>query len=927
MFNTLKRATLIVAACLLGTALPAQAQGSVSGVVVDAATGYTMTGVTVEIESLKRTTVTDRAGRFVLPAIAAGEHTLRARSLGYAVRTERVTVENGKTTTPAIRMESAKTTLGQVVITATRSGQAAALSQQQVAPMISNVIAADQIGRFPDANLGDALKRIPGLTVALDQGEARFGSIRGTEPRFNTVMVNGERIPSAEAETRSIQLDLVPADMVQAVEVSKTLTPDMDGDAIGGAVNVVTRAAPAGFRFSSTVGSGYNFIREKPVLVGALVAGNRFLGDRLGVIGGVSYYDQRYGSDNKEGTWAKTSTGTPYMNQFDIRRYDIQRTRRSVSLALDYRADERNTITWRTLYNHRDDWENRFRARYILGAPSATTGLQTTEIRRQTKGGGGDRNKGARLEDQRMWSTQLAGEHQIGRRATLTWSGALSKASEDRPDERYIDWRARNVSIQPSYADQQNPFFTATNAAQVSPTAFTFRRIEQLESYTSDEDRNGRVDLLLPLGEDGRGATLKVGLRYRAKDKLRDNSYNFATPRTALANMTSLATKDYTVSNNLAGDYAYGIFTTPGALEGLDLFNSAAFTLADQPAEYAAGNFDATERVSAGYVQMEKLFGPAVSLIGGLRAERTSIDYQGYQYNIDDNSVSATTGAQDYTTVLPSLTLRWERDPKTVVRAALTSGLARPNYFDLVPYREISLDDDELATGNPALKPTRSLNFDLMAERYLESVGLVSVGVFHKRITDFIFNFTRSQAVDEVTGRTFSQISQPRNGPAATLTGFEVAVQRQMDFLPGVLRNLGVYANYTYNSSEVTKLDIAGREDESLPLLGTAEHSGNFSLSYDDARLTARVAVNYQSESMDAGEGGYNEDAFYDRWAAARTDIDANATFRLTRTSRLFVEANNLNNRPLRYYQGVRGRLMQDEFYGMRIQTGVKIDF
>jgi TonB-dependent receptor len=219
------------------------------------------------------------------------------------------------------------------------------------------------------------------------------------------------------------------------------------------------------------------------------------------------------------------------------------------------------------------------------------------------------------------------------------------------------------------------------------------------------------------------------------------------------------------------------------------------------------------------------------------------------------------------------------------------------------------------------------MNFDLSVERYFESVGLVSVGLFHKEITDFIFNFTEFGATDPVTNRVFSQISRPRNGAEAKLTGAEFAVQRQLDFLPGALRYFGVYANYTYNSSSVEGLDIEGRELEELPLLGTAEHSANLSVSYDAPRLTFRVALNYQSESLDAGEGGYNEDAFFDRWADRRTDIDANASYLVTPRARLFVEANNLNNRPLRFYQGVRGRLMQDEYYGRRIQAGFKLDF
>ncbi len=923
----LRLSALAAGAVLTVAARPAHAQGSISGLVVDDASGLAVTGAAVRIDRLQRSAVSDRSGRFLLTGIPAGSHALTSRYIGYAALTQNVTVTSGQIATVTFRLKSSVTTLGTTVVVATRSGQAAALNQQKNASTAGNVIAADQIGRFPDANLGDALKRVPGVTVALDQGEARFGSIRGTEPRFNTVMVNGERIPSAEAEVREVQLDLVPADMVQAIEVSKTLTPDMDADAIGGAVNVVTRAAPAGFRLSTTVGSGYNFIRDQPVLVGGLVAGNRFFDNRLGIIGSASYYNQQFGSDNKEGVWDRTGSGAAYMNEFDVRRYDVERSRRSMSVGLDYRFNEANTITLRSLYNSRDDWENRFRARYILDEPDAN-GIQLTEIRRQTKGGGpDDRLKDTRLEDQRMWSSQLSGEHLIAQRARLTWSGSVSRASETRPDERYIDWRSRGVTIQPNYSDEQNPQFTATNAAQVAPSAFTFRRIEQLESFTRDLDRNARLDLLLPLTEGDYGSRVKVGARYRGKEKLRDNSYNFARPVTAFTSLAQNGAQDFTVSDNLSGPYAYGTFSSPQFLSGLNLFNSSAFELEDQPAEYAAGNFDAKERITAGYAQLEQKFGPRLSIVAGVRIENTNVDYNGFEYDVDTDAVRATTGSQSYTDVLPGLNVRYDAARNTVLRAAWTNTLARPNYFDLVPYREISLEDNELATGNPALKPTRSMNFDLLGERYFESVGLISAGIFHKRITDFIFNFSQFNQIDPVTGTQFSQISRPRNGAEATLTGLEFAAQRQLDFLPGFLKYVGLYANYTFTDSEVDGLDIAGRENESLPLLGTAKHSGNFSLSYDAPRFTLRFALNYQSESLDPGEGGYNEDSFFDRYADRRTDMDANATIQLTRSTRFFIEANNLNNRPLRFYQGVRGRLAQDEFYGSRIQTGFKFDF
>lgn len=913
----------------LGGARHAEAQGSINGVVLDAASELAVTGAIVRIDALDRQALTDRTGRFVLGNLPAGTHELTTRYIGFAPIRLAVTVTNGRTTSVTLQLTSAITQLGTLVVTATRTGQAAALNQQQVAANVTNVVAADQIGRFPDANIGDALKRIPGVTVALDQGEARFGSIRGTEPRFNSVMINGERIPSAEAEVREVQLDLIPADMVQAVEVNKSLTPEMDADAIGGSVNVVTRAAPTGFRLSATAGSGYNWIREKPVALGSVVIGTRLLENRLGVIASGSYYNQRFGSDNKEGVWARTDAGQAYIEEFDLRRYDVQRIRRSVSGSVDYRFDDRNVIILRSIYNHRDDFENRFRARYVLGEPNAQ-GVQNTEIRRQTKGGGPDpRIKETRLEDQRTQSHQISGEHLLGQRGVLfTWAGSIARASETRPDERYIEWRARNVAISPDYSDEQNPQFVPVTASQVEADRFTFRRIEQQESFTRDLDRNARADLLLPLSQGSRASVVKVGGRFRGKSKLRDNSFFRAAPvGSAPGNMTLLATDDYSVANNLVGSYRYGIFTTPTQLAALDLFNTSVFTLEDRPDEYAAGNFTARERIAAGYVQLDQELSPTVSLTAGVRMERTSIDYDGFEFDVDDETTRPTTGSQAYTNLFPGVTLRWEAAPNTVIRGAWTNSVARPNYFDLVPYREVSLDDDELATGNPDLKPTRAMNFDLSAERYLESVGLVSVGLFHKEIRDFIFNFTEFNAQDPVSGRTFSQISRPRNGASARLTGAEFAIQRQLDFLPGMLQYLGVYANYTWTDSKVEGLDIEGRDVESLPLLGTAKHSTNASLSFDAPRVTFRVAMNYQSESLDAGEGGYNEDAFFDRWADRRLDLDLNASVVLTRQARFFLEANNLNNRPLRFYQGTRGRLMQDEFYGRRIQTGIKFDF
>ena len=145
-------------------------------------------------------------------------------------------------------------------------GQAKALNQQKHNKNIGNVISSDQVGRFPDANVGDALKRVPGVTMQNDQGEARNIIIRGLAPSLNSVTLNGDRIPSAEGDNRNVQMDLIPSDMISTIEVSKTLTPDMDADAIGGSVNLITRPTPNGERISATIAGGYLPIRDKAYL-------------------------------------------------------------------------------------------------------------------------------------------------------------------------------------------------------------------------------------------------------------------------------------------------------------------------------------------------------------------------------------------------------------------------------------------------------------------------------------------------------------------------------------------------------------------------------------------------------------------------------------------------------------------------------------
>ena len=901
---------------LLTTTAFAAPRGSVSGRVVDKESKIPIAGATVQVLGTDRGTFARSNGTFTLLKVDDGSQKVIVKSIGYLADTVDIEIGNN---TPFLVVElkgAVVTSDGVVVLGDQAKGQAKAFNQQRSGLNVTNIVSADQIGRFPDQNIGDAMKRIPGIAVQYDQGEARFGLIRGTPGQLNSVMINGERIPSAEAEDRQVQLDLIPADMVRAIEVNKTLTPDMDADAIGGAVNLVTRDAASGTRVSATLGSGYNFLSGKPMIIGSAIGGTRLADDKLGVIVSGSYFDHILGSDNMEAEWDQDDNDNPFVSEMQLRTYEVRRIRRSFSTGLDYRFDPNNTLRLSAIYNHRDDWENRWRTVYKDIDSDGTVG----KIERQTKGGiSGDPTGGARLEDQRMYNFTLAGEHVIADVVRLSWHGTLAKASEERSNERYLEWDTKETNSTVVGTDPRKP--SINDGSNLDD--FEFSELTEEYQFTEDIDRNGRIDMNFNWLEGDFGNLVKAGVRIRTKTKNRGNNFFEYAPvdgNAAFDRMTLQPLENKSKDNFLAGPYAAGEYSSKNALGDYDLLNASQFEREDLVDEYAPGNFSADENIFGGYVMVEQQLGPQLEAVVGVRFEQTNNNYTGNQFDVDDETVTSITNESSYSNILPSLNLKYSATDNLIIRGAVTTALARPNYFDLVPYRIINREDQELEVGNPNLEATTALNFDLMGEYYMQPVGIIQVGVFHKQLDKFIFTYLDENYTDPVTGEEFDRFTQPRNGGDATITGVEVALQRQLDFLPGALGGFGIYLNYTYSTSSVN--GIQGREGEDLPLAGNPNNTFNASLSYEWGGFMARVAANYTSSYIDEYAGG----PFFDRYYDDQLFVDANVSFAFTPQFRVFVDANNLTNQPLRYFQGTADQVMQIEFYNARFQAGIKYD-
>ncbi|AOW22102.1 TonB-dependent receptor [Urechidicola croceus] len=905
--------------------------GNLQGTITDD-NGLPVPGATILIKELNKGVVSDFDGDFTMVNIPTGTHNLLIEYLGYADIKQEITINESETTTISITLTSEATELGEVYVTGFSSGQAKALNTQKNNQNITNVVSTDQIGKFPDANIGDAVKRIPGITMQVDQGEARNIIIRGLAPQLNSVTLNGSRIPSAEGDNRNVQMDLIPSDMIQTIEVNKAVTPDMDADALGGSVNLITKTSPQGFRLSATAGSGVNFITDKRVLTGSFLLGDRSKNEKFGWMISTSINDNDFGSDNVEAVWLNEAESpiteedievNPYIEEFDLRTYLVQRIRRSFSVNLDYKFNENNEIYLKTMYNWRDDRENRLRLRYRSMEPIFADGTENIigyegEVRRQTKGGiDNNRNKNKRLEDQRMQNYNLGGKHLFGN-LKFDWTTSFAKASEERLNERYIEYEIGDAfEINQDISDTEFPIISPINSSDVDLANFELKEITEENQFTEEEDFNIFTNFELPSDMFGQGdGTIKFGAKARIKNKNRDNNFYEFEPLSGFESLIDVPLRDYSKSDFATGSqYQSGQFVTPEFLGSLNLFNTDQFENELLVDEFITANFDVKENVFAGYIMANQKLSDKLTVLTGLRLESTKIESTGNEIIFDEEGdIAGTSELNDentYSNFLPGLHFKYDLNNRTILRFAWTNTIARPNYVDLVPFSEINNEDEEIFIGNADLNPATSMNFDIMAERYFESIGIISGGLFYKNIKDFSYVFISE---DQATGY---DLFQPLNGDNADVFGAEIAFQKQF------AKNFGVYLNYTYLSSEAKGIrNEDGDERGNLDLPGAAPHMFNGSFSYSDKKFSARISANFSDAYLDELGGNDFEDRYYDQ----QFFLDFNASYNINDNLTFYADLNNITNQPLRYYQGVSERTMQMEYYKQRLTFGLKYD-
>lgn len=910
--------------------------GTLTGSITDAE-GASLRGVKVVLAPGSSVAVTDASGHFTLIGIAPGQYTVTSSYTGFAPYVQAVTIAAGKTVRLDAELKIAPNRQNLEVYAGRQGGELEAINRTFNADNIINVLPADVITSLPNANIADALGRLPGVTLERDEGEGKYVQIRGTEPRLTNTTIDGVNIASAET-VRQVKLDIIPADLVESVQINKTLQANMPGDGIGGSVDLRTRSASDTPTISLEGTGGYTpIIGGRPAYQFDGTLGKRFLeGNKLGAIFSGSYDWNGRGINDVE-------PGPIMLGGYDIRDYQYYRSRTGLAGTLDYKFSDTSNIYLKGLYSLFHNYGNRWD--YNVATTFTTSGQPD---------GTGNTSFGAEIRRpiQDLGSLQLGGRHVISR-SLLSWDAESSigrTRDKGYSDASFAPGPSSNLNAIQFSLDTSNPLtpkLTAPSGVNIFDASQYFYQGQRINNYYSPEvDLGVGASLATSYTAGGHSGIVEFGGRFRNLHKFANQDTRYFTP-TANEGDPSLSMthflNTFTDPHYYSGHYAFG--------PAVDYNKVNAFTavVENTSKDKLGNNFNFLEKVSAGYV-MNTIDLNKFRVVAGLRFENTS----------EEDAGNAAAGAKStkgsYLDILPSASVRYAVTPMSGIRLVYGRGLARPNFSDLVSFASISPGGVRTlsSVGNPNLRAEHADNLDLLYEQSLHSAGLLQAGIFYKKLSDPIIPVTTSVPDPANPGQTIIQ-TQPQNAGSAYVYGFEIAYQQHFNYLPGLLSGLGLSANYGYSASQVTfppaKADGTGNgfgRSDKPDLLRQAPNTWNISPTYDKRNLSVRLGLSYNAANIfsynyadsnagpivynngkpdgtgNTATGGGIHGPNGDLYLYAHLQTDLQGSYRLGHGFTAVAYGLNLNNEVFGFYQGSENYPIQREFYKPTFGGGLR---
>jgi TonB-dependent receptor len=914
--------------------------GEVAGHVNDATGSRGLQSATVRIVELNRTAETDRAGTYVFGDVPAGTYTLEARYVGAEVTTQAVTVAAAGTASNDFNLGAVGG--GDILVTGQTANLTSALSRQKAADGIESVLTRDAVGQFPDQNVAESLRRLPGVNILNDQGEGRFVSVRGLDPDLNGTSLNGVRLPAPESDARSVALDVVSSDTIESIEVKKSFTPDMDGDFIGASVEINTVSAfdSKKNRYSVSAEGSWNDYSGKVTPKGAFDFTQK-LGDDFGIAGSVSYYKRKFETDNVEtGGWHTNDDGQAWADSVEYRDYDVERTRINAALSADWRVSDTTKAYVRGNWAQFDDHEYRRRTTLDFGdfeddGPTAITDTSATfdgADERITV----ERDLKDRFERQRIRSVSIGSDTDTGT-WKFNWQGSYAKSTEyENGSIDPTSFRARFRSGTVVAIDKSKtyyPTYSVTSGADSFNDASEYE-FDKTELTTLSDSQDAEWALKADLARTFAGSDGDFTVQAGAKARWRKKSYDFNMSYLDLADGA-----DYTLADVL-GKQTYRLVdmgpvsSRTGPRDFLDA-NPGDFVVNpyESGVASASDDYSVREDIVAGYA-LARWDSSTLRVIGGVRMERTHNELNGNLVTDDGEeeefSFVPVQYKRNYTNWLPSLTVRYSPEQNLVARLAGYKTVVRPKFSQLAPRYTVN-EDNEAEFGNPNLKPYQAWNFDAGFEYYFANNGAISVGGFYKSVKDYTYEqVLRDGAV--VDGVAYDQVTIPVNGDTAEIAGVEVSYSQVFAMLPAPFDGLLAQLNYTYTYARGTVLqegeDAAGNAidiERRINLPSSSKNTFNVVVGYEKGPVSLRAAGTFRDKYLDEVGG----DAEEDRVINQHFQLDLSAKYKVTDNIRLFADWVNVNNAKYFAYQNLAGakRVLQYEEYGSTVKFGARVSF
>ena len=831
----------------------------------------------------------------------------------------------------------------EIVVTGFRLSEEKSIRTKREAFIVVDAVSSDDIGRLPDQNTAAALRRIPGVSVQEDQGEARFPVLRGLPSTYNRTQINGGIIASVDNGGRTVPLDIVPSTLASSLQVYKTITPDLDPNAIGGTINIATKSAFSedGF-FLDATGALTDYEQSGDIRGEELswranaTTGTRFGPDgQFGIVASASY--QIRDSDIPQVETANpsyreyTDAGLPVNLdnpagngrivpvQRRLFLYNNIRERFGGALTLEWQANPDLYVRLFGTYNRMEDDEQRHENRLQQSGPvtnqTDTTGTFATG--RNIVGLG-------RFQINRtIWNGQFSTVWEPSKQFKLELDALYSGAELDNPESTESFQTANAAPFGFDY-DAANFFFSfnpLNPAAIADPANYAFSNRGELQRTSQEDVYEARSAITLRDDYADGDVAVKLGGVFR--ETKRDNDQDFTS-----FTLPAGSALDYTLADafgrrpvDIVGGYTFDLIVDSDAANEFFAANRAAFTA--NPNNVTA-DFTVDETIYGGFAQVSGSYGD-LQAVAGFRYERTDVDTTAVR--IVNGNITPANRSGGYDSYLPSLHLRWNAADDLVLRAAYTNTIGRPDFNDITARQAISFSGGglpSLSRGNPDLQPRESEGLDASIEFYPEG-GLLAVGVFYKDITNEIFTLTNIESLDLGVGRGVElvEVSEPRNAQSATLFGVEAAIQQSFTFLPDPFDGFGINLNATYIDSDLEFLTATGPRQRGFFL--QPEWIANASLFYEREPFQGRVAYNYIGGFL---ENINNSIPSADQFWEERGQLDAQLRFRFTENVELFVEGENLTDAGRRELTGpTRDRLQEAAEYGRTFSAGATVSF